>query len=91
MLDQPLKAFVRGYQLKDKMLIIVLNDEKQPNVLSIQSDLGLWLPPANSYEVKYYDAGGNLVGTTSVEHSRWVGTSERLDPEQLAFFEIQAK
>jgi len=90
-LDQPLKAFVRGYRLKDKMLVIVLNDEKQSNVLSIQSDLGLWLPAASSYEVKYYDAGGNLVGTTSVEHSRWMGTTGRLDPEQLAFFEIQAK
>jgi hypothetical protein len=90
-LDQPLKAFVRGYQLKDKMLVIVLNNDKQTNALSVQSDLSLWLHSAGGYEVKYYDAGGNLLQTTSAANSHWVGTTAQLRPDELALFEIESK
>ena len=49
-------AFVRGYQLGNKLLVVVLNDQKHPETFSVESDLNLWLPSTKSYEVKYYDA-----------------------------------
>jgi hypothetical protein len=90
-LDRPAKAFVRGYQLKNKMLVLVLNNQKQANAFSVQSDLGVWLPSASSFDVKYYDANGKLMDTTSLQDSHWVGTTAELQPDELAVFEIQAK
>jgi len=90
-LDRPLNAFVRGYQLKDKMLIVVLNDNDQANAFGIQSNLALWLPETNSFEVKSYDSDGHLERTAREAKAQWVGTTEKLSPGQFAFFEIQAK
>jgi hypothetical protein len=90
-LARPLDAFVRGYQLKDKLLVIILNNQDQPKVLRLPSDLSLWLPKATRYEVKYYNADGKLMATKLVNHSHWEGTTGKLDPGELALFEIQSK
>lgn len=84
-------GFVRGYQLKDRLLVIALNDTSEPNTLSVRSNLAHWLPRAGNYEIKSYDDAGNLVKTASMSDTRWVGTTSRLGPGQFAFFEIQAK
>jgi len=88
-LSQPVSGFVRGYQMPDKLLIVVFNDQNAAKVLGVQSDLSLWLPPAPEYEVRRYDSSGNMIGTDHQQGSHWFGTTDRLEPEQFAYFEIQ--
>jgi hypothetical protein len=84
-------AFVRGYQLNDKLLVVALNTDDQPKSLTIQSDLNLWLPPAKIYTAGYYDADGRRVAETSTDQARWTGATRKLKPGELALVEIQAK
>jgi len=90
-LAHPLNAFVRGYQLNDKLLVIALNTDDQPNILTIQSDLTLWLPRTKSYTVTSYDADGRSIAETSTDQARWTGSTRMLKPGEFALFEIQAK
>lgn len=90
-LSQPTSAFVRAYQLGDKLLVIVLNEKEQPQQVTVQSDLGLWLPSSRSYRVKYYNAEGKLIQTTSTESTRWLGVTRLLEPVELASFVVEAK
>ena len=43
---------------------VVVNDQKQPEVVSVESDLSLWLPSTKSYEVSYYDSTGKPLETS---------------------------
>lgn len=49
---KPAPAFVRGYQLGNKLLIVVLNDQKKPASVRVESDLSLWLPSTKAYAVR---------------------------------------
>jgi hypothetical protein len=88
-LREPTPAFVRGYQNGKKLLVVVLNDQPQTQAVSVESDLDLWLPDTRSYEVKYYDSDGKLLDTARGAGARWFGTTRRLQPEELAFFEVE--
>ena len=90
-LSEPSGAFVRGYQLGDRLFMIVLNDRQEIGTYGVQSDLGLWLPPAQTYRVVGYNDAGNELGSTEFRNSQWFGTTPRLEPGQMAFFEIMAK
>jgi hypothetical protein len=82
-------GFVRGYQLGQKLMIIVLNDQPQPQSIVVQSDLDLWLPLPAQYDVKYYDSDGKVVGTREGQSRRWFGITRPLEPLGLAVFEIE--
>ena len=90
-LSRPSSAFIRAYQLSTKLLIIVLNDQIQPQSAAFTSDLSLWLPRSGSYEVQSFDSGGRLLETGSVSGSRWLGVTPPLQPEGLVLFVIEAK
>jgi len=82
-------AFVRGYQDENKLLVIVLNDQAQSQAVEVESDLELWLPTTEAYQVKYFDSGGKLLETVQGKGGRWFGTTRWLEPQELAFFEIE--
>ena len=84
-------AFVKGYQRGDGLLVIALNDRASQRLVSVESDLGLWLPKAARYEVTAYDGTGKALGSTTVTEPQWRGITPPLDPGQLAFFEVKAK
>jgi hypothetical protein len=82
-------VFVRGYQLPDRLLFIVLNNDSKPQAVKLESDLSLWLPQAQSYRVTYYDSRGKSVRESPWRGgAHWTGTSAKLDPLELAFFEV---
>lgn len=87
-LSAPTPAFVRGRQLGDRLLIAVLNAQNQARHISVRSSLDLWLPQAETYQIKYYDSQGKVVKTKSSQVSRWQDVTELLQPLELAFFEI---
>jgi len=91
MLSEPVSAFVRGHQLDESLLIIVLNDQAHPQCVTIQSQLDLWLPSAEQYQVRYYDAAGSLIETMPAEGAKWHDTTRPLQPLELAFFEIHVR
>lgn len=90
-LREPTPAFVRGYQHGNNLLVIVLNDQDRTQAVSVESDLDLWLPATDSYQVKYYDSHGKLLETQPGRGSRWFGTTRRLEPQELAVFEIEGQ
>lgn len=90
-LSEPAGAFVRGYQLEGKLLVIVLNDRKEAGAVSVRSHLGAWLPRAASYEVTAYDGAGRKLGSTVAGNPQWFGATPRLEPGAMAFFEIVSK
>lgn len=89
-LSAPSEGFVRGYRLKDRLLVIVLNDAAGPKAVNVDSDLALWLPPASSYKVTRYDDHGSSMGSARVATAKWSTTIQSLAGGRLAFFEIAA-
>lgn len=89
-LSEPSQGFVKGYQLGNRLLVIVLNDSDTRQKVVLKSDLGLWLPPAKHYEVKIYDSGGKLVDSAKSTRPDWTATTSLLQPMELTLFEIQA-
>jgi hypothetical protein len=83
-------AFVRGYVLGSKLLVIALNNQPQAMPLTIKSRLDLWLPKAEQYEVKTYGPDGDLFQSEHINGAAWTGTTRPLQPLELAFFEIEA-
>ena len=57
-LSQATAAFVRAYRLRDRLLVLVLNDLPEPQSRCFRSDLSLWLPKSDDFEVKYFDEQG---------------------------------
>jgi hypothetical protein len=90
-LSQPSSAFIRAHQLGTKLLIIVLNDQLQPQSVAFTSNLGLWLPRSGSYQVQSFDSGGRLLESGLVSGGRWLGVTPLLPPEGLLLFVIEAK
>jgi hypothetical protein len=82
---------VRGYQLGNKLLVIVLNDQDRPQAINFHSDLSLWLPSTTSYKIRSYDTEGRLTGTKMGRGRDWRGATPPLRPLDLAFFEIEAQ
>ena len=90
-LCQATPAFVRAYRLRDRLLVLVLNDQSKPQQLGVRSDLNLWLPKAADYEVKYFDEQGKLQRNSSVVGTHWLAVTDLLQPEEISAFEVQAK
>jgi len=90
-LSNPTPAFVRGYQLGGKLLIIVLNDKQHPSRVVLQSDLGLWTSSPNFSETKYYDSSGKLIDTQQGHGSHWSGSTPQIQPGDLAVIEIDTR
>jgi len=88
-LAEPTRAFVRGYQWQDKLLVIVLNDHPEPQSVTVESDLGLWLSPAEACRVEYYNSAGQLVRTSECDTAKWSGATRLLQPLDLTFFVIE--
>lgn len=83
------RLFVRGHQLKDRLLVIVLNNDKQPRTVEPESDLKLWLPAAQQYKIIHYDAKGQVTETSTWDKgTRWQGRTPALQPLEVALFEI---
>ena len=90
-LSEPAQGFVRGYQLGNKLLVIVLNDQDQPQIVNLHSDLSLWLPSTNSYKIRSYDTEGRLAGTNMGRGRDWRAATPPLRPLDLALFEIESE
>jgi hypothetical protein len=90
-LSQTPGAFVRGWQLGDKLLVLVVNDKGQQYTAFLKSSLSLWLPGASAYSITQYDGEGQLVSHDTVDGTQWIGATRPLKPSQMALFEIQAK
>jgi hypothetical protein len=90
-LSEPAQGFVRGYQLGNKLLVIVLNERDQPQTVELHGDLGLWLPSTNMYQVRSYDTEGRLTGTKVGRGRDWRAATSQLGPLDMAFFEIESK
>ena len=87
------ELFVRGHQLKDRLLVIVLNNGEKSRAVSVPSKLALWLPRTKEYQVRYYNNSGALVRTEKARLKRngeWVGKTDPLKPLEMAYVEIQA-
>jgi len=86
------ELFVRGHQLKDKLLIIVLNNAKEPRTVTVPSKLALWIPEARQYHVTYYNSRGQKVREQTdalAAGADWIGKTDPLQPLGMAFFEIE--
>ena len=90
-LREPSAAFVRSHQLSDRLLIVVLNDQSRTERVTVQANLDLWLPPAASYQVNYFDSSGQMIRQETAEGSLWVGVTPPLDYLGLGFFAIEAQ
>lgn len=90
-LSKRTSAFVRGYTLDKKLLIIVLNDQDEAEKVTVSSDLNLWLPSTQSYISNYYHSDGRLVRTARGTGRRWSGGTDLLQPNELIVFEIDAE
>lgn len=88
-LSRQTSAFVRGYTLEKKLLLIVLNDTDNAERVTVRSDLSLWLPSRQSYIFKYYDSSGKLVRTSHGSGGMWSGSTDLLQADDLGFFEIE--
>jgi hypothetical protein len=87
------ELFVRGHQLRDKLLIIVLNNDAVPRTVTVPSKLSLWLPQAGRYRTTYYDGRGEKVREqidSLAAGTEWTGNTDSLSPLEMAFFEIEA-
>lgn len=87
---EPTSAFVRAHHLKDKLLIIVLNDQFKPQKVEIKSNLDFWLPASKKYQINYYNTKGKLVKITSKKSAKWSSITNNIKPLELAIFEIKA-
>lgn len=87
-LNNPVPAFVRAYQMQGKLLILVLNTQQHQARVVLQSNLALWMPHPESYEVKYYNSSGKLVHRESGRGPNWSGSTPLLQPEGLGVIEI---
>ena len=90
-LSQATTAFIRAYQLPDRLLVLVLNDRSEPQQVVLGGDLSLWLPNSNSFEVKQFDAQGQLLGSSGVEGTRWVAVTKLLQPGGMSEFEVRSR
>jgi hypothetical protein len=90
-LSREVDAFVRGYQRTDGLLVVALNDQPAQRLVSIESDLALWLPRAARYEVTSYDGSGRKLGSSEIAGPQWRIATPPLDPGELAFFEVKPK
>jgi hypothetical protein len=90
-LNQPPGAFVRGWQLGDKLLVFVLNDKDRRCQAFLKSDLSLWLPQSEKYAVDEYDGRANVIARDIAPGPNWLGVTPPLEPAEMAVFEIQAQ
>jgi hypothetical protein len=83
-------VFIRGHQLKNKLLIIVLNNQDSPRAITFESNLEMWIAGARQCQVKSYNSRGTLTTTTTVQASAWEGCTGTLQPLELALLEVEA-
>jgi hypothetical protein len=87
-LSEPAPAFVRAYQLGDKLLIIVINNQAQPAPIKLTCTLGLWLRSPPGYSVQVFDGHGKSLGKEQTTQEFWSTSTEVLQPLDLVLFEI---
>lgn len=90
-LIEPASAFVRGHLLDRRLLIIVLNDRPAAQAVALHADLQMWFSVAPNYRVKRYDGQGRLVDNHAGGGRFWSAATPRLEPLDLAFFEIEVE
>jgi hypothetical protein len=86
------RVFVRGHVLGDEMLIVVLNNGESAETIHFTSDLTMWLPGAEAYSIKYYDAVGSSMGETALpraDAAPWAAKTAVLAPLELAYFVVE--
>lgn len=88
-LIEPAPAFVRGHLLGGRLLIVVLNDQPAPQAVPLHTDLGMWFSAVRPYRVKRYDGEGRLAATLHGAERFWSAGTPKLEPLELAFFEIE--
>ena len=90
-LTKPCQAFVRSHQLKDRLLVFVLNDNEEPQSIEAQSDLSLWLPSSDEYHVTQYDIRGEVSGRKSSKGPRVTLNTGKLPRDGFTIFEITVR
>ncbi|MHC4122953.1 MAG: hypothetical protein ACYSSI_05210, partial [Planctomycetota bacterium] len=92
-LSEPVPSvWVVGHQLGNKLLVIVLNDQDIPKQVVLKSDLSLWLPTAQVYQVKRYDTTGKILAATQwYKPDHWTVMIPALQPSEFAFFELSCE
>lgn len=82
---------VVGYQLANKLFIVVLNNQSTPEQVNLECDLDMWIP-GDDYEVKYYDSTGAERWISQwTRGAKWTGTTALLQPLELAYLTIMVK
>lgn len=89
-LCEPADAFVRGHQLGRSLLVFVVNNGDVARSIAVKSDLAVWLPGADRYEVTRYDTGGAVVERRPAEGPVVALDTGSLPEYGLAIFEIAA-
>ncbi len=84
-------GFIRGYQLGNDLLVIVLNDSNTPRQISLQSNLSQWLPSVNRLQIGVYDESGKLVESKEGEAGYWSDETRMLQPLEMALFVITSR
>ena len=87
-LSRAAPAFIRAYQLRDRLLVFALNDRPEVQHVALNVDLRVWSPKSNSFRVKYFNEAGRLVRNSNMATTRWLAVTELLQPEEIAAFEL---
>lgn len=85
-------VFVRSYQLGNKLLIIVLNNDDQSREVELTCDLSLWLPSDRPCRVRHFDSAGEVIRTETLPRGAQGQTStlrtRSLKPLELGLLEV---
>ena len=84
-------VMIRGYRLKGRMLVIVLNNEDKPREVTFECNLPLWLPGASTCRIKAYDRRGLQTQSHLWRAgTNWTAMTRSLRPLELALFEVSS-
>ena len=86
-LSEPSAGFVRAYQLGQKLLVIVLNEQPEARDMTLASDLAWWLSVPDNWVETAYDGQGRKTATRPGSTSHWQKIIH-LESLEMAFFEI---
>jgi hypothetical protein len=85
-------VFVRSYQLGNKLLIIILNNDDHAREVELACDLSLWLQADRPYRVHHLDSSGEIISTQTLPRDAVAPQTIRtrsLNPLELGILEVE--
>ena len=90
MLSDPPLCFVRGFRLGNRVLIIALNQGAVADQFTLRSNLAIWCNGGvEKWTEIYRNQRAEIVERRSGRDRDWTGTTKKLQPLEVAFFEIE--